>query len=154
MRYWDEAAAAFRDAIRDDASRDEINKTRDISEYGGNGLTPFERNEVKQLQIESERRNELKQQRKSRRSWSRRSTLQVSVDESLAEEETEILYGQDAGKLANEYADILEEHPEFMEVIIRLKRKYKNLPMKPFTKDEQYYILNGTIEAEAIEDAY
>lgn len=154
MRYWDEAAAAFRDAIRDDASKDGINKSRDISEYGGNGLTPFERSEVKQLQMESERRNELKQQRKSRSSWSRRNTLQVSVDESLAEEETEILYDQDAGKLADEYADILEEHPEFMEVIIKLKRKYKNLPMKPFTKDEQYYILNGTIKAETIEDAY
>ena len=148
MRYWDEAAAAFRDAMQNDVFKEGGYAKRGVAAYGGNGLTPLEMKEVEWFYAESEKRNEVKQRRRAHTSLGRRDTPRSDVMEGMEEEEKELASEQEAGRVEDEYVDVVKEYPEFMEVINRMKGKYRKLPFKPFNKDELHYILHGTKEGE------
>lgn len=142
--YWDEAAMGFRRARELDPFRMEKQKSEGVEEYGKNGLTPSERRDVEWLQKVCEKKNEEVQRRLVKSVWARDSVQDLyELDEEEEEESQEPLDAMATNVEEEDYVDIAREHPEFMDVIAALKAKYKLQNLKPFTPEEQQYILFG-----------
>lgn len=149
-RCWDDAVVAFRQAD----SYDEEKKDRipGVEDYGGHGLTPFERRDAEWLDTEVKRRNNVAQQKRLKSAWARQDKRYDGMEhemENIVEEdgnnggEENLPLGVVAGEVEEEYVDVAKEYPEFLDVVEKLKERNKLRRFTPFSKEEQDYIVHG-----------
>ncbi|KAL1597839.1 hypothetical protein SLS60_008326 [Paraconiothyrium brasiliense] len=130
MRRWDEAAAAFGKV--------------DVCDAAMTGLTRLERRDVEGLRKECEAQDEHAQQRRQERAWRGEEVGKADLYELTGGLEEEAVESKTFHVEGDEKSDDVKEQRVLMgKAINAVKAKYKMRYIRPFSLEEQEYIITG-----------